>query len=93
MGEGEWFRIRNAFGSIEFGKAPTVSFGNVIDQLHDEHRLPNTSTTKKTNLTTFLIGREEIDNLYGNDHAGVFAEFVSRQVSTEGFFDLNEYLS
>jgi len=50
-------------GSNDFGEALTVSFGNVIDQFHDEHRLANTSTTKKTNLTTFLIGCEKINNL------------------------------
>ena len=32
----------------------TVSLGNVIDQLHDEDRLPNFGTTKQTNLATAL---------------------------------------
>lgn len=43
----------------------TVALGNVIDQLHDEDCLPNTSTSEKADLSTLLIGSEKVDNLWG----------------------------
>jgi hypothetical protein len=36
----------------------TVSFGNVVDKLLDEHGLADTSTTKQTNLATTSVRGE-----------------------------------
>ena len=43
----------------------TVALGDVVDQLHDEDCLPNTSTSEKADLSTLLIGSEKVDNLWG----------------------------
>lgn len=41
-----------------------MSFGNVVDELLDEHSLTDTSTTKEANLTTTSIWCKQIDDLY-----------------------------
>ena len=40
-----------------------MSFGDVVDELLDEHRLADTGTTEETNLATTSVGRKEIDDL------------------------------
>jgi hypothetical protein len=40
-----------------------VSLGNVVDQFLNQDSLTDTSTTKKTNLTTTGIRSQQIDNL------------------------------
>ena len=41
----------------------TVGFGDVVNQLLNEHSLADTSTTKETNLSTTSVGSEKIDDL------------------------------
>ena len=41
----------------------TMSLGDIVDQLHDEHRLADTSTSEETNLASSLVGSEKIDDL------------------------------
>ena len=41
----------------------TVSLSDVVNQLHDEHGLTDTSTTEETNLTTLGVGAQKVDNL------------------------------
>jgi hypothetical protein len=41
----------------------TMSLCNVVDQLHDKHRLTHPSSTKQKNLTTTLIGCQMVHNL------------------------------
>ena len=40
-----------------------MTLGNVVNQLHDEHCLSYTGTTKESDLTTFHIRFEQVDNL------------------------------
>ena len=41
----------------------TVAFGDVIDELHDDHGLTYTSTTKRTHFTTLGKRSDQIDDL------------------------------
>jgi len=41
----------------------TMSFGNIVDQLHNKHSFPNTSTAKETNLSSSLVRSKKINNL------------------------------
>ena len=40
-----------------------MTFGDVVDELHDEHRLSYTSSTEESDLTTLHIGLQQVDNL------------------------------
>ena len=40
-----------------------MTFGNVIDELHDEHGLTHTGTTEQSNLTTFQIRLQQVNHL------------------------------
>ena len=40
-----------------------MCLGDVVDELLNQHRLADTSTTEQTNLTTTRVGREEVDDL------------------------------
>jgi hypothetical protein len=37
-----------------------MRLGNIIDELLNQYRLPNTSTTEETNLATTGIGSKEV---------------------------------
>ena len=41
----------------------TMQLGDVVDQLHDQHGLADTSTTEETDLTSLGVGAQEINNL------------------------------
>ena len=41
-----------------------MPFGNVIDELHDEHGLAYTGTAEQTDLTALAVRLEEVDHLY-----------------------------
>jgi hypothetical protein len=41
----------------------TVSLGDVVNKLHDENGLADTSTTEKTNLSSLGVGAQKVDNL------------------------------
>lgn len=41
----------------------TVGLGDVVDQLHDEHGLANSSTTKEPNLSSPLVRCQQVDHL------------------------------
>ena len=43
-----------------------MTFRNVVDELHDKDGLADAGTTEKTNLTTFLVRCQQIDNLTRN---------------------------
>jgi hypothetical protein len=43
-----------------------MSFGHIVDQLHDEHSFSNTCTTKQPDLSTSLVGCQEVNDLHGN---------------------------
>ena len=45
----------------------TVSLGNVIDKLHDEDSLADTSATKETNLASLTVGGKQVDDLDTSD--------------------------
>jgi peptide chain release factor 1 len=45
----------------------TVSLGDVVDELLNEHSLADTGTTKETNLSTTGVGSKKIDNLDTSD--------------------------
>jgi hypothetical protein len=40
-----------------------VSFGNIIDKLHDQHGLTDTCTTEQTDLTTLAVRFKEVNHL------------------------------
>ena len=40
-----------------------MQFGDVVNQLHNEHGLADTGTTEETNLTASGIRSEQVDNL------------------------------
>ena len=40
-----------------------MALGNVVDKLHDEHRLTHASATEQANLTTFHIRLQQVDHL------------------------------
>ena len=40
-----------------------MTFGNVVDKLHDQHGLTYTSTTKQTDLSTLHVRLEQVDDL------------------------------
>ncbi len=40
-----------------------MTFGNVVDELHDEHRLAHAGTTEESNLTTLHVGLQQVDDL------------------------------
>ena len=41
----------------------TMKFSDVVDKLHNQDSLTDTGTTEKTNLTSFGIGSQKVDNL------------------------------
>lgn len=45
----------------------TVCLGDVVDQLHDEHSLSDSCSSKESNLASPLVGGEEIDDLDASD--------------------------
>ena len=40
-----------------------MPFGNVVDKLHDEHRLTYTGTTEESDLTTLHVRLQQVDHL------------------------------
>merc|ERR1719410_148788 len=48
-------------------RVTSVGLGDVVNQLHDQHSLADTSTAEETNLTSLGIGGKEIDNLDTSD--------------------------
>ena len=40
-----------------------MSLGDVIDELHDQHRLTYAGTTEESDLTTLHVGLEQVDHL------------------------------
>lgn len=59
----------------EHGEA-SVSLGHVVDQLHNEHSLADTSTAEESDLATALVGGQEVNHLWYADRPR--AERVSR---------------
>jgi hypothetical protein len=45
----------------------TVSLGDVVDKLLNEHSLTDTGTTEETNLSTTSVGGDEVDDLDTSD--------------------------
>lgn len=44
-------------------RVTTVSLGNVVNELLNEHSLADTGTTEKTNLSTSGVGSKEVNDL------------------------------
>jgi hypothetical protein len=42
---------------------PSYPFGDVVDQFHDQNRLANTCTSKQSNLSSFGIGLNQVNDL------------------------------
>lgn len=40
-----------------------MSFGNIVDQLHDQHSLADSSTTKQSDFASSLVGSKQIHHL------------------------------
>jgi len=40
-----------------------VSFGNIVDQLHDQHSLADSSATEQSNFASSLVGRKQVHHL------------------------------
>ena len=38
-----------------------MAFGDVVDELHDEHRLAHTGTAEQSDLTTLHIGLQQVN--------------------------------
>jgi len=45
----------------------TMKFGDVVDKLHNQDGLADTGTTEKTNLTSFGVRSQKVDNLNTGD--------------------------
>ena len=48
-------------------RIPTVVHRNVVDELHDHDRLAHPSPAEETNLTTFGVRRQHVDDLDAGD--------------------------
>ena len=44
-------------------RVAAMRLGDVVDQLHDQHGLADTGTTKETDLTSLGVGAQEINDL------------------------------
>ena len=54
-----------------------MAFGDVVDQLHDEHRLAHASTAEESDFTTLHVGFEQVDDLdTGGEHLFLCGEFL-----------------
>ena len=55
-------------------------FRNVVDELHDENRLTNTSAAEQTDFTALCIGGNQVDNLNAGfqNFCGGFLLVISR---------------
>lgn len=42
----------------------TMGLGNIVDELHDEHGLAHTGTTKEPNLASALVGGQQVHHLH-----------------------------
>ena len=40
-----------------------MSFGDIVNQLHNKHSFPDTSTAKEPNLSSSLVRSKQINNL------------------------------
>ncbi len=40
-----------------------MRLGDVVDELHDEHGLADAGATEQPNLSSSLVGRQQIDDL------------------------------
>ena len=57
-------------------RVTTMGLGDVVDELHDQHCLAHTGTTKEADFTTFGIRCEQIDNLDPGDENFSFGRLV-----------------
>ncbi|GFI53389.1 hypothetical protein IMSAGC021_01706 [Muribaculaceae bacterium] len=69
-----------------------MAFGDVVDELHDEHCLAHTGATEQTDLTTLAVGFEKVDDLdAGEENFGAdcqIVEFRRRLMDRAEFFAL-----
>ena len=40
-----------------------MTFSDIVNQLHNEHRFTDTSTAEQTDFATFALGFEQVDDL------------------------------
>ncbi len=56
-----------------------VAFGDIVDKLHDEHRLSYAGTAEQTDFATLGVGFEKVDDLdTGIENLGTDGEIVER---------------
>merc|ERR1719247_2587245 len=60
-----WYIVALAGALADAGehRVPAVLQRDVVDQLHDDHRLAHASTPEQPNLTTLRVRREEVNDL------------------------------
>jgi hypothetical protein len=56
-----------------------VSLGDVVDQLHNQHGLADTSTTEETDFTTSSVGSKQINNLDTSDENLLTGRLLNEQ--------------
>jgi hypothetical protein len=49
---------------MKLNAIPTMGLSDIVDQLHNKDSFTNTCTTKKTNLSSPLVGCKKIHNLH-----------------------------
>ena len=54
---------RQASGGLALELVRTVSLGDVVDELHDEHGLAHSSTAKEANLASRSVGCQQVNDL------------------------------
>ena len=68
-----------------------MSLGDVVDKLHDEHRLSHTGTTEESDLTTLHVGLQQVDYLdTSSENLFLSREFLERRcVAVDGISPLH----
>ena len=56
-----------AFADAGKYRVAAMRLGDVVDQLHDQHGLADAGAAKQSDLSTFGVGREQIDDLDAGD--------------------------
>mmetsp|Transcript_22005 Transcript_22005/g.31929 ORF Transcript_22005/g.31929 Transcript_22005/m.31929 type:complete len:285 (+) Transcript_22005:634-1488(+) len=55
--------LSGTFTDASKHRVPSVVLSNVVDELHDDHGLAHTSTTKQTNLSSLGVGGQQVHHL------------------------------
>ena len=63
----EYFNTPSALSDASEHRVTTVVLGDVVNQLHDDDGLADTSTTEETNLATLGVGGQQVNDLDTRD--------------------------